>query len=107
TPAVSPRADAELRTLAAELRALRADELHLTVSATMGAASARELVAGAEVLGVHAITLTHLDETDQLGTGVELAAESGLPLSYVSRGTGVEHGLRPASAEDLARALLA
>jgi flagellar biosynthesis GTPase FlhF len=107
TPAVSPRADAELRTLAAELRALGADELHLTVSATMGAASARELVAGAEVLGVHAITLTHLDETDQLGTGVELAAESGLPLSYVSRGTGVEHGLRPASAEDLARALLA
>jgi flagellar biosynthesis protein FlhF len=107
TPAVSPRADAELRTLAAELRALRADELHLTVSATMGAAAARELVAGADVLGVDAITLTHLDETEQLGTGVELAVESGLPLSYVSRGTAVEHGLRPASAEDLARALLA
>jgi flagellar biosynthesis GTPase FlhF len=73
----------------------------------MGAAAARELVAGADVLGVDAITLTHLDETEQLGTGVELAAESGLPLSYVSRGTAVEHGLRPASAEDLARALLA
>jgi flagellar biosynthesis GTPase FlhF len=106
TPGVSPRAEAELRQLAAELHQLAADELHLTVPATIAPAAARELVDGARTLGVDAIALTHADETEQLGTVVELAVDTGLPLSFVGRGTSLDAGLRPAVAEELALAVL-
>jgi flagellar biosynthesis GTPase FlhF len=36
---------------------------------------------------------------------VQLAIETGVPLSYVGEGTAVESGLRPADPEVLARAL--
>jgi flagellar biosynthesis protein FlhF len=107
TPGVSPRAEAELRTLSAELRRLAADELHLTVPATIGPLAGCELVAAGRALGAGAIALTHADETEALGTVVELAMDSGLPLSYVARGTALDGGMRPAAADALALALLA
>jgi flagellar biosynthesis GTPase FlhF len=107
TPGVSPRAEAELRVLAAELRQLALDECHLAMPATIGHESARELIAGTRSLGVDAIALTHADETDRLGTVVESAIESGLPLSYLSRGTIVTGGMRPAVADEIAAALTA
>lgn len=107
TPGVSPRAEAELRVLAAELRQLALDECHLAVPATMGRDAARELVEGTRALGVDALALTHADETELLGTVVECAIHSGLPLSYLGRGTIVTGGLRPAVADELAAALTA
>jgi len=107
TPGVSPRADADLRTLAAELRQLRLDECHLALPATMGADQGRELVGGTKALGVDALALTHADETEQLGTAVELAIETELPFSFISRGTIVSGGLRPAMPEELAMAVAA
>jgi flagellar biosynthesis GTPase FlhF len=107
TPGVSPRAEAELRVLAAELRQLALDECHLAVPATMGRDAARELVEGTRALGVDALALTHADETELLGTVVECAIHSGLPLSYLGRGTIVTGGLRPAVADELATALTA
>lgn len=107
TPGVSPRAEAELRVLAAELAQLRADELHLTVPATIASRPARELVMGTRSLRPCAIALTHADETDALGTVVDLAIDSGLPLSFLGRGQGVTSGLRPADAGELATALIA
>lgn len=107
TPGVSPRAEAEMRVLAAELAQLRADELHLAVPATIAPRPARELVAGTRSLGACAIALTHADETEALGTVVDLAIDSGLPLSFLGRGQGVTSGLRPADAGELATALLA
>lgn len=106
TPGVSPRADAELRTLSSELRRLAADELHLTVPATIGPLAAREVAAAGRRLGVCGIALTHADETAALGTVVELAIDSGVPLSYLARGTALEGGMRPAAADALAFALL-
>ncbi|UTI64691.1 hypothetical protein NBH00_00435 [Paraconexibacter antarcticus] len=106
TPGVSPRADAELRTLSSELRRLAADELHLTVPATIGPIAARELAAAGRRLGARGIALTHADETAALGTVVELAIDADVPLSYVARGTALDGGMRPASADALAHALL-
>jgi flagellar biosynthesis GTPase FlhF len=106
TPGVSPRARGELKALAYELEALAPDELHLTVPATIAPAAARELIEGVRELGVAALTLTHADETEQLGTVVALSIASGLPLSYLARGQAVEAGLRSASPADLAEALL-
>jgi len=107
TPGVSPRAEADLRTLAAELRQLRLDECHLALPATMGSEAGRELVAGTKDLGVDAIALTHADETELLGNAVELAIDTELPFSFISRGTIVSGGLRPAMAEELAMAVAA
>jgi flagellar biosynthesis protein FlhF len=105
TPGVSPRSHEGLTSLAAELAALDVDELHLTVPATIGPDAARELVRGVRELGVVAMAVTHADETEQLGTAVGLAIESGLPLSYLACGQDVDAGLRPASGGWLASAL--
>lgn len=106
TVGVSPRNRAELQALGDELRALAPDELHLAVPATIGPDAARELVGGVRELGVGALALTHTDETEQLGTVIGLAIDSGLPLSYLARGQAVDAGLRPASATELAGCLL-
>lgn len=106
TPGVSPRSTGELHALGTELDALAPDELHLAVPATIGPAAAQELVGGVRELGVGALVLTHTDETEMLGTGIGLAIDSGLPLSYLARGQAVEAGLKPASSSELARDLV-
>ena len=106
TPGVSPRAEDELRLLATELAQLHADELHLTVPATIAPRAARELVTGARILRPSAIAITHQDETDAIGTVVDLAIETCLPLSFVGRGQAVQTGLRRADAGELAHALM-
>jgi flagellar biosynthesis protein FlhF len=106
TPGVSPRSTGELRALGTELDSLAPDELHLAVPATIGPAAAQELVSGVRELGVGALVLTHTDETEMLGTGIGLAIDSGLPLSYLARGQAVEAGLKPANATELARDLV-
>jgi flagellar biosynthesis protein FlhF len=107
TPGVSPRAEAELRALATELRQLQLDECHLAVPATMSRSAGRDLVEGTRALGVGALAMTHADETERLGSVVELAIETSLPVSYVGRGTIVTGGLRPALPEELAAAVVA
>lgn len=106
TPALSPRAEAERRVLAAELRQLRADELHVCVPATIAPGAGRTLVAAARELGADAMAITHADETEELGVAVELAIDTGLPVSLLGRGTSLEAGLRAAAADDLALALV-
>jgi flagellar biosynthesis protein FlhF len=106
TPGVSPRSTGELHALGTELDALAPDELHLAVPATIGPAAAQELVGGVRELGVGALVLTHTDETEMLGTGIGLAVDSGLPLSFLARGQAVEAGLQPASATELAHDLV-
>jgi flagellar biosynthesis GTPase FlhF len=104
TPGVSPRAEATVRELAGDLRRLGPDEVHLTLPATYGLHAARELLNGLAPLRPDALALTHADETGHLGTAIELAIQTGTPLSFVSRGAGA---LRPAAAEELALALTA
>jgi len=106
TPGVSPRAETELRALATELAQLHVDELHLTVPATIAPRAARELVAGARILRPSAIAITHQDETDAIGTVVDLAIETCLPLSFIGRGQSAQTGLRRADAVELAHALM-
>jgi flagellar biosynthesis GTPase FlhF len=106
TPGVSPRSSTELRSLRLELDALAPDELHLTVSATVGPAAARELVRGVRELGVGALAVTHVDETEMLGTVIGLAIDCSLPMSFLARGQAVDAGLQPASARELAEELL-
>jgi flagellar biosynthesis GTPase FlhF len=107
TPGVSPRAEAELRQLAAELRQLQLDECHLALPATLSPQAAAELVHGTRSLGVDALTLTHVDETEHLGAAIGAAIDAQLPISYVGRGACADRGgLRPALPEALALELV-
>ncbi|HEY8584795.1 MAG TPA: hypothetical protein VIL49_17675 [Capillimicrobium sp.] len=106
TPGVSPRAEAELRQLAAELRQLQLDECHLTLPATLGPLAAEELVDGTRPLGIDALAITHVDETEHLGTAIGTAIDAQLPISYVGRGPDARTGLRPALVEALALELV-
>jgi flagellar biosynthesis protein FlhF len=88
--------------LAADLRRLGLDEVHLALPATLAGEVAREMLAAARDLGADRIAVTHSDATARLGMPVELAVETGLPISYLADSVTV----RPAAAEDLAFALL-
>jgi flagellar biosynthesis GTPase FlhF len=88
--------------LAADLRRLGLDEVHLALPATLAGEVAREMLAAARDLGADRIAVTHSDATARLGMPVELAVEAGLPISYLADSVTV----RPAAAEDLAFALL-
>ncbi len=107
TPGVSPRAQAELRELAAELRQLQLDECHLALPATLSPQAAAELVQGTRDLDVDALTLTHVDETEHLGAAIGAAIDANLPISYIGRGPSADRGgLRPALPEALALELV-
>ena len=106
TPAIVLRNEADRRDLIADLAALRPDEVHVTLPATMSGAAASELLDAlieAEPVGM---TVTHCDETFKLGTMLGLSVERGLPISYMSKGQAVDAGLDPIAGEALAAELL-
>jgi flagellar biosynthesis GTPase FlhF len=103
TPAAGPSSPAtQIRALAADLRALGADEVHMALPATLSAPAAGELTAALAPLGPTHVALTHTDETARPGAPVELALAAGRPLSYVCAREGAE----PADPASLAQQLL-
>jgi flagellar biosynthesis protein FlhF len=88
--------------LAADLRRLGIDEVHLALPAVLAGEVARELLASARGLGASRLAITHSDATARLGMALELAIETRLPISYLADSAA----LRPVAAEDLAFALL-
>ncbi len=98
----SPRDAGEAAALAADLRALGADEVHLALPATLSSAAAAEAETNFAAVGVTHYALTHSDATAHPGAALNLAIERGRPVSYVgSRATVV-----PATAAGLAARLL-
>jgi flagellar biosynthesis GTPase FlhF len=102
TPALPPQAGAQRDRLAADLRRLDLDEVHLTVAAVLHGEVARDLLTAGRDLGATRLAVTHADATARLGMALELAAIARTPVSYLADTTTV----RPAAAEDLAFALL-
>jgi flagellar biosynthesis GTPase FlhF len=102
TAPAGPGDRAAVATLAADLRALAVDEVHLTVPATLSAAAGDELAAAMAPVGVTHIALTHIDQTARPGAPVELAITGRRALSYAVSGEGIE----PVDPFELARRLL-
>lgn len=105
-PAFRPRDPDATRALGDELAQLGVTERHLVVPVTLSARSVRELVAGAAPLGPTALALTRTDETEYLGAGLELAAATGTPVSWIAWGADVPGGLEPATPDGLAAMVL-
>ncbi len=106
TPAFRPRDADATRALAEGLTALGVTERHLVVPVTLSARSVRELMAGAAPIGPTALALTRTDETEYLGAGLELAAQSGTPVSWITWGADAPGGLEPATPDGLAAMVL-
>jgi flagellar biosynthesis GTPase FlhF len=105
TPAVSPSAEADVRTLAAELHRLGPCEVHVLVPATASGPAVRRLLDGLAPLEPHAIVLTHLDEVGHAAPVLDEAIARGLGLSFCGEGTGLG-GLAPADPAALAAGVL-
>ena len=102
TPATGPGDRAAVAALAADLQALGATEIHLTLPATLSGAAADELAGALAPLGLTHVALTHADQTARPGAPVELAIGTRKPLSYVFDREGAD----PADAAAIARRLL-
>jgi hypothetical protein len=87
TPRLSPSQPAGIRELARLLGELEPERVVVALPATLGTVAAEQLLASLEPLGASSVALTHADETDQLGVGIELACRFGLAPELV-----LEHG---------------
>ncbi len=78
TPRLSPSEPGGIRELGRLLGELEPDRIVVALPVTLGAVAAEQLLAALEPIGPAALALTHADETDQLGVGIELACRFGL-----------------------------
>ena len=78
TPRLSPSEPGAIRELGRLLGELEPDRIVVALPVTLGAVAAEQLLASLDPIGPAALALTHADETDQLGVGVELACRFGL-----------------------------
>ena len=106
TQATSPRNEAGIQALAAELSLLDLDALYITIPATFSVQAAKRLVESFAALGVDGIAVTHADEAEQLGVAAELAHISGVPIAYVHDGLELDSALSASDPTSLAARLL-
>ncbi|HUH82023.1 MAG TPA: hypothetical protein VLZ06_11930 [Solirubrobacteraceae bacterium] len=78
TPRLSPSEPGAIRELARQLGEFEPDRVVVALPVTLGAVAAEQLLASLEPIGADGLALTHADETDQLGVGIELACRFGL-----------------------------
>jgi flagellar biosynthesis GTPase FlhF len=101
-PAAGPADKAAVAQIAADLRTLGVDEIHLTLPATLSAAAADELASALAPLGITHVALTHADQTTRPGAPVELAVTGRRALSYVCS----RDAIAPVDPDELAKQLL-
>ena len=106
TGATVPSDAAGVASLAAQLAPLSLDSIVLALPATLGMESAKRLLIGLSPLGTTGIAITHIDETDQLGVAIELAAATRTPISYLHEGLDLDRALSAPNPFSLAERLL-
>jgi flagellar biosynthesis protein FlhF len=78
-------------------------DVHLVLPATVNLHDLGRMIHFHRTLNPQRLMFTRLDETDQIGTMIEVAVSSGIPLSFLSKGQRIPEDLEPASAPQLAR----
>jgi flagellar biosynthesis GTPase FlhF len=107
TPPVSARDAEGISALAQLLAAVKPDEIHLVVPATMDARAARALYeALMPEIAVNRLLISRLDEADSAAVAAGLSFTLKRPISYLSEGRRPNGGLRPADAAELAELVL-
>jgi flagellar biosynthesis protein FlhF len=99
----SPFNRAQMTEMRDLLDAAKPDEVHLLVSANVALEDAREVITHFSILKPTALLFTKLDETRRYGPLYSLAAEAGLPISYLSVGQNVPDDIMPANPGTIAK----
>ncbi len=102
----SPRDEVKIQELKSMLGEACADEVHLVLSSTAGAASLMRTAEQFAAVGTTTLVLTKLDEVSGLGNLLPLLRSCKLPLSYVTDGQNVPDDIEPAESRKLARMVL-
>ena len=102
----SPHDDVKIQELKSFLLEAAADEVHLVLSATAGAASLEKTAKQFAAVGTTHLLLTKLDEAAGLGHLLPLLSTRKLPLSYLTDGQSVPDDISPADAARLACGVL-
>ncbi len=102
----SPRDEVKIQELKSMLAEAGADEVHLVLSSTSGAASLVRTAEQFAAVGITSLVLTKLDEVSGLGNLLPLLRSCKLPLSYVTDGQNVPDDIEPADGRKLARMVL-
>lgn len=97
TPTCNPGDPADVERLATSLEQLELDAIYVTLPATISREAAKRALDSVATLKPTAVTITHTDETDQLGVVAEVAVERQLPLAYLH---GVQDGRSSITAID-------
>jgi flagellar biosynthesis protein FlhF len=106
TPGLGRTDEAGIAALAPLLHAARPSEVHFVMPATMKTDDALATLAAFGPLWVTRVMFTKLDEASTFGSILGVAAESALPVSYVTAGRDVPDDIHPATAAELARRVL-
>jgi flagellar biosynthesis GTPase FlhF len=107
TPPVSARDPQGIAELAELLAAVKPDEIHLVIPATMDARATRALYdALVPEISVNRLLISRLDEADSAAVAAGLSFQLKRPISYLSEGRRPNGGLRPADAAELAELVL-
>jgi flagellar biosynthesis protein FlhF len=101
TPAYSSQDAEAASALAAVLKECGDVDVHLVVPAYMKARDLRSTIERYRVFEPSKALVTHMDETETLGTVFSEAARAGLALSFLSHGPRIPGDIRAAAAEDL------
>ncbi len=102
----SPHDEVKIQELKSFLIEAEADEVHLVLSVTTGAASLEKTAQQFAAVGTTHLLLTKLDEAAGLGNLLPLVRACKLPLSYLTDGQSVPDDIAPANAARLSRILL-
>lgn len=102
----SPRDEVKIQELKSMLVEAEADEVHLVLSSTAGAATLVRTAEQFATVGTTGLLLTKLDEVANLGHVLPLMRSSRLPMSYVTDGQNVPDDIKPANSRRLARMVL-
>jgi flagellar biosynthesis protein FlhF len=95
-----------LNQLAGFLRAAEPDDVSLVLSATSSRSAVVSTLERFMPLGVNGIVMTKLDEAIALGSVLNVAAVSRLPIRYVTTGQDVPDDIFPADPARLAKCIL-
>lgn len=106
TAGSSPFNEEQIRELKSEFDAAPPDDVMLVLSAGTCADDLRAIAARFNCLRPSSLLFSKLDETGRFGALFDLAAESGLPLSYFSTGQNVPDDIEIATPGKVARLLL-
>ena len=106
TPGRSPYNQSHLREMRTLMERGQPDEIHLVLNVSMRHEDARDIIGAYGRLGVNRLLFTKADESNSAGSLLNVAAQFGPPLSYITNGQDVPDDIKRVTSNYLVSLLL-